>query len=156
MELVICDADTKESILHLKNCIPVDSEPNGAISELSNRPLTCILMEKEEKAVRVRAFGRFEVFVHNTPVDFHSAKAKELFALCVDHAGGNVSMQEAIDKLWENRPFDERVKRLYRKAVMTINRTFRSYKMDQIFDTSRGYCRVNAEAIDCDYFSFLK
>ena len=29
-------------------------------------------------------------------------------------------MEEAIDKLWENRLYDERVKSLYRKAVMDL------------------------------------
>ncbi len=39
-------------------------------------------------------------------VKFRNAKAKELLALCVDHRGGEVTMEEAIDKLWEDRDCD--------------------------------------------------
>ena len=65
-------------------------------------------------------------------------------------------MEEAIDKLWEDRPYDTRVKNLYRKAVMNIKQLFQSYGMEDIFVNSRGSCNINREGITCDYFDLLE
>jgi hypothetical protein len=48
--------------------------------------------------ITLRTFGRFDVFLDGKLVNFTSAKAKELLALCVDRNGGDVTMEEAIDK----------------------------------------------------------
>lgn len=57
--------------------------------------------QKPENDVVFRTFGRFDIFVKGELLIFKSQKAKELVALCVDHRGGVVTMEEAIDKLWE-------------------------------------------------------
>ncbi len=115
-----------------------------------------LLSKRLKKRVFVRTFGRFDVFVDGVPVDFHNSKAKELFALCIDHCGGNVTMQEAIDKLWYERHYDDKVKRLYRKAVISIVKTLQENDVSKIFVKSRGTCAINKNAIECDYFNLIK
>ncbi len=175
MDLLICDADTNENVVYLRDFKPdcYENKICGLLeqaqqnSELRHGRWICIIGENlsqydfipvksDSEVIQVRTFGRFEVFAGSHAIDFHSAKAKELFALCIDHAGGSVSIAEAVDKLWGNRPFDEKVKKLYRKAVMTINKTFEMHGIRNVFLTSRGSCRVNTETIKCDYFLFLK
>ena len=127
------------------------------ISDGNEEKMLYIAAENVEKSVvNVRTFGRFEVFINNYAVDFHSSKAKELFALCIDRRGRNISIQEAADVLWENRPFDIKVKKLYNKAVMDIRKTFSRFGITNMIHTSRGYCNVNMNLIDCDYFLFLE
>ena len=106
-------------------------------------------------SVVVRTFGRFEVFVNGLPVIFHNAKAKELLALCVDRLGA-ISCVEAVDKLWPSRTFDERTKRLYRKAVNSIHETLERYNIPEIFQSYRGGCTINKEMFKCDYYSFIE
>lgn len=108
------------------------------------------------KKVYVRTFGRFDVFVDGVPLDFHNAKAKELFALCVDRVGGNVSMCEAIDKLWPERDYDEKVKKLYRKAVISIKKALQERGVQGVFDTSRANAYIKYDRIECDYFKLLE
>ena len=105
--------------------------------------------------ISVVTFGRFDVFVGGKAVDFKNSKAKELLAICVDRMGGEVSMDEAIDKLWPTRDYDERVKRLYRKAVIRLNSLFSEYGEKQFFVSRRGSCCILKDRIDCDYFRFL-
>ncbi len=124
--------------------------------ELTRCIETLDLLVGRIKHIKIITFGNFEVFINDVPVVFHNAKAKELFALCVDHHGGLVSIFEASDKLWPHKLFDEKVKRLYRKAVMAINRTLKEYGAENIFESVRGGCRVNPTSIKCDYYSFLK
>lgn len=110
------------------------------------------------RQIRVRAvmFGRFQVFARDEVISFTNAKAKELLALCMDHRGGEVMMEEAIDKLWPDRVYDERVKKLYRKAVMNLQSTLRDSDAEDIFVTRRGACNVVTRLIDCDYYHYLE
>lgn len=105
--------------------------------------------------VFLRAFGRFDVFANGRLVDISSAKAKELLALCVDHRGGDVAMEEAIDKLWGDRAYDQRSKNLYRKTVSYLRRLFENLGCPEVFSTARGRCHLNRELVDCDYFRYL-
>ena len=130
---------------------PFDSDDIKEVLERSE----LLAARQKSTDVHFRTFGRFDVFVNGESVHFPNAKAKELLALCIDHRGGKVMMEEAIDKLWEDRPYDTRVKNLYRKAVMNIKQLFQSYGMEDIFVNSRGSCNINREGITCDYFDLL-
>lgn len=105
--------------------------------------------------IYLRAFGRFDMFADNQLVSISSAKAKELLALCVDHCGGDVTMEEAIDKLWADRAYDERSKNLYRKTVSYLHHLFETLNRQDVFSSARGRCHLNREAVDCDYFRYL-
>ena len=106
--------------------------------------------------VRVRTFGVFDVFVNDSPIIFHNAKAKELLALCIDRQGASVCCAEAIEALWPDRAFDDKTKRLYRKAVACVNSTLRHYGVPNIFKSFRGGCMANVYSFRCDYYSFMK
>lgn len=114
-----------------------------------------LLSARQKKRVYIRTFGRFDVFIDGKAVYFPSAKAKELLALCVDHKGGAVTIEEAVDKLWENRVYDERVKNLYRKAVMQLRQVLGEHGAEEIFSGSRGACQIDVMKVDCDYYSLL-
>ena len=106
------------------------------------------------KRVAVRTFGEFDIFVDGELVTFSNQKAKELFALCID-SGGEVTMKRAVEILWENRDYDEKVKCLYRKAVVYLRMMFKEYDMENIFQSARGSCHINREEIFCDYYEVL-
>ena len=76
-----------------------------------------LLSRRQKKPAYIRTFGRFDLFINGELVIFSNKKAKELLALCVDNKGGVVTMEEAVDKLWENRLYDEKVKNLYRSVA---------------------------------------
>lgn len=109
-----------------------------------------LLTMRQKPNVQIRMFGRFQVFAGKKPVPFSNAKSKELLALCVDHRGSRVTMEEAIDKLWPERIYDEKVKRLYRKAVGALQETLEEYGIEDIFVSSRGGCQVTMERISSD------
>lgn len=113
---------------------------------------SCLASTRWDGQIVVRTYGRFDVFVNGNAVHLSNAKAKELLALCIDHLGGEVTMEEAVDKLWPDKPYDDRVKRLYRKAVSNLKATLRQYTDREVFVNSRGSCHVKPECIQCDYF----
>ncbi|MCU6763630.1 putative two-component response-regulatory protein YehT [uncultured Roseburia sp.] len=114
-----------------------------------------LLAKAMKKRVRIRTFGRFDLFIDGKVVYIPNVKAKELLALCVDHRGGTVTMEEAIDKLWGERVYDEKVKNLYRKAVMVIRNVFKENSLGDVFVSTRGACSIDYEAVECDYFQYM-
>ena len=114
-----------------------------------------LLLRRQKPNVQIRMFGRFQVFAGMNPVSFRNAKAKELLALCVDHRGSRVTMEEAIDKLWPDRVYDEKVKRLYRKAVGALQETLEEYRIGDIFVSSRGGCQVTMDRVVSDLTEVL-
>lgn len=115
-----------------------------------------LLSKRQRKRVQIRTFGRFDLFIDEQVVSFHNAKAKELLALCVERKGGNVRMEEAIDKLWEDSPLSDNVKTRYRKAVAYINALFAEYRIPDIFESAYGTCHINKDKVSCDYYEFLE
>ncbi|MCM1173614.1 MAG: response regulator [Blautia sp.] len=107
-----------------------------------------------QKRVAVRTFGEFDIFVDGHLIEFANQKAKELFALCID-SGGEVTMKRSVDLLWEGRDYDDRVKCLYRKAVIYLHSIFREYGVAGVFGSRRGSCHVNREELLCDYYEVL-
>lgn len=114
-----------------------------------------LLSKRQKKQLEAHMFGRFDIFLDGKVIYFSNAKSKELLALCMDRCGGNVSMEEVIDKLWPERAYDEKVKRLYRKAVMNLQRTLKEEGITEFFQTKRGSCHITKEDIECDYYTYL-
>lgn len=127
---------------------------NNDIREVLDRAK--LLSARQRKRVYVRTFGRFDVFIDGKAIYFGNTKSKELLALCVDRRGGTVTMEEAADKLWEDRAYDGQVKNLYRKAVMYLRQILTEHDAEYIFSGNRGSCQIDAMKIDCDYYELLK
>lgn len=115
-----------------------------------------LLSRRQKKPAYIRTFGRFDLFINGELVIFSNKKAKELLALCVDNKGGVVTMEEAVDKLWENRLYDEKVKNLYRRAVMDLNKIFSTYGIKDVFVKKRAACWINYANVGCDYYMWIE
>ena len=95
------------------------------------------------------------VNARRTQEGFCSTKAKELLAVLVDRRGADATMSSLINVLWPDRPYDDNVKQLYRKAVTYLNHTLAQYGIPQLFSSARGSCHVNPSCFSCDYYDFL-
>ena len=115
-----------------------------------------LLSRRQRKRAYFRTFGRFDLFVDWQVLYFSNMKAKELLALCVERRGGSVTLQEAVDKLWEDRAYDDKVKNLYRKAVMYIRQILSEHDISDIFQSNRGSCNIDMLKVDCDYYALLR
>lgn len=114
------------------------------------------LSGRQKKRLNISMIGPFVVELNGKVVKATNAKARELLALCLDHKGGIVSREEAVDKLWPDREFDVNAKKLVNKAENYIKKYFADYHMDNFFFTTHAGCYVNIEEIECDYYEYLK
>lgn len=103
----------------------------------------------------IRTFGRFDLFTHGRAVHFSNKKAKELLALLVDQCGGTVTMEQAIDTLWEHRPYDKNTKALYRIALKNLRDTLQAVGCSDILIENRGQRSVDVSKVRCDYYDFI-
>lgn len=133
------------------------------VKPLNNEKLKLLLeraisltKKSNEKKIKITTFGRFNVFLDDRPVVFRSVKAKELLAICVDGLGGTVDMDTIIGKLWPDKPYDERVKVLYRKAIISLRETLLEYRINSFFITARGVCYIDKNMCSCDLFDLLE
>ena len=113
-----------------------------------------LLQRRQEKRVHFHTFGYFEMLVDGKPVRFHSAKAKELMALCVYYEGRNVSIYDIIEHLWEDSDNKSTENTGYRRTIKELWDTLREYQAEDIFVRERGNCRIRRELVSCDYYDF--
>lgn len=106
-----------------------------------------------KKDVFLRTFGRFELFIDGRAVYFSSSKAKELLALLTDAQGAYLSIEAAIDVLWEEKNA-ELGKRLYRDAVCRLRKTLKEEGIEDLVCFERGSCCVNTKNARCDLWEF--
>ncbi|HOD01773.1 MAG TPA: response regulator [Clostridiales bacterium] len=110
--------------------------------------------EKDPK-ITVKTFGYFDVFVQGKPIVFSSAKSKELLALLVDRKGGVVSTEQAINVLWNDRDYDEKVQSLFRKVLKSLRGALEDVGVSDIFIDNRNQRAVDSSKFACDYYDLL-
>lgn len=112
------------------------------------------LLEQSRPSVSFLTFSHFSCYVNNVLIDFPRAKAKELLAYLVFRRGGEVSMEEAITKLWPDK--EPRLsKKLYRDAVCRLRLNLRKCEAESILNVKRGRLSLNVEGCSCDYWDYL-
>lgn len=105
--------------------------------------------------VLLRTFGRFDLFHNGQAVTFRNRKARELLALLTVRWGGTVSMELAIESLWEGAPYADPVKVKYRKALMNLRETLAAHGLLWMLRSARGQLWLEPTGIECDYFRLL-
>lgn len=114
-----------------------------------------LLHAGDEKRVKIRTFGSFEVFVDGVTVHFHGNKVRELFALLVNKNGGLLTAEEAIALLWEDKPYDKKSQGSYRQLMMRLSEVLASYGVEDIIISSKTGKSIDRTKVECDYFRLL-
>lgn len=132
---------------------PVSSE--DVKKELANlrNPLK---QETSDKLLRVQTFGNFEVFYKGKALHFGRAKSKELFAYLVDRRGAAVTMAEIAAILWEDCAYTRSKLSQIHTFLTDLKATLAKADASDVLLKERNHLSVNVDAIDCDYYEFLK
>lgn len=106
--------------------------------------------------VFIQTFGRFEVFLDGKPVEFKSAKAKELLALLVDRKGGIVTTEEMLTYLWEDKPDTDSSRSLCRKVVQRLHGNLEENGIGDIIERHTRGRSLKTDKVRCDYYEYLE
>lgn len=115
-----------------------------------------LLSGRLQNKIYCNTFGKFDVFCDGKPIRFKSAKAKELFALCVYRRGALVSAEEIIDKLWANYTGTVGNCSIFRATVRSLVGELKQIGCEEVFCRERGACSIIEKFISSDYYDFLK
>lgn len=115
-----------------------------------------LMRPRQQKRLYCRTFGAFDMFIDGNPVRFRSHKAKELMALLVCYEGKNVSIHDIVDCLWDGDDTASVNTVGYRKAIKNLTDTLAEYDAASVIERTRGFCRLNADEVDSDYYQFLR
>ena len=110
-----------------------------------------LLSERQQKRIRFRTFGHFDMFADGRLVNFKSAKAKELLALCVSRMGGEVTIYEMVDILWADTG-DQGLG--YRTTIKALSDTLKEVGAEKMLRRKRSVLCIDPNEFDCDLMDF--
>lgn len=120
-----------------------------------NETLDRIRQEKNislsQSRMQVRCLGRFKVIVGSGEVKFRTGKAEELLAYLIDSRGAEVSREEIIDRLWPEYDGDKAVAH-FNTTLYYVRKALLQNGIQLPIEHSRGWYRLDASCIDCDYY----
>lgn len=108
-----------------------------------------------EPLLRVRCFGRFEVFHDGRPVQFKRSRAKEVLAYLISARGAGVSSGELCGVLWEDSVDISRKKTYLRQYVQALREALDKCGAGELLRHERDAYSVNTGLIECDYYRYL-
>lgn len=113
-----------------------------------------LLCGRLDKRIKVTMIGPYSIILDGKPVKFTNAKARELLALCLDHRGGLVSREEAVDKLWAEKEYDKKAKKLFNKAENYIKHFCVDHQLESFFVTTYQGCYIDPSFVECDFYAY--
>ncbi len=112
--------------------------------------------QEEQRKLKVRAFGNFEVFADGIPLNFRYQKTKELLAYLVDRRGSLCTNGEIISILWEDDQGDNSHASYLKNLRSDLLSVLDEHGFGDCIVRMRGGIGILPEKISCDYYDYLK
>ncbi|MGN0108212.1 MAG: response regulator [Hominilimicola sp.] len=106
--------------------------------------------------IRVKTFGHFEVFVDGIPITFEREKSKELLAYLVDRHGSSVTTEQIAEVLWEDEPYDRKLKNRATATVTSLKNSLKTVGADDILIKTWNHLALDVTKIKCDAYDYEK
>lgn len=141
--------------MHASGYIKKPVTPESVAVEMDN--LRHPVSEESGSMTRIRCFGNFDIFDKNgNPISFERAKSRELLAYLVYRKGATCTVKEIAGVLFEDASYDRKQQNYLQKIISSLIRTLKEYDLDEIVLRERNGVSIKAEAVNCDYYRFLK
>lgn len=108
------------------------------------------------RCIRVQTFGNFGVFINDSIVTFEREKAKELLAYLVDRHGSPVTTEQIAMVLWEDEPYDRKLKNKTTTIISSLRSTLRENGVDDILIKTWNNLALDVSKVKCDAYDFEK
>lgn len=113
-------------------------------------------VHQNDKLLKVKCFGNFEVYVNNEKLVFKRLKTKELFAFLVDRNGAGLTAKQICAVLFPEDTDDGKNAAYLRQLVLDLKNTLKSVGAESVFRHETPCYRINTNLIQCDYISYLE
>ncbi len=105
-----------------------------------------------ECRVKIKCFGKFDVYVDGKIPRFAYKRTKEMLAYLVDQKGASCNTKSIMTVLWEDDKHASYVRNL-RKDLLDV---FRDLGCDDVIINSTGSLYIQMDKVDCDYYKWLE
>ena len=106
--------------------------------------------------IRIQTFGSFGVFLNDSILTFEREKAKELLAYLVDRHGSPVTTEQIAMVLWEDEPYDRKLKNKTTTIISSLRSTLREYGVEYILIKTWNNLALDVSKVKCDAYDFEK
>ena len=106
--------------------------------------------------IRIQTFGYFSIFVNESMVTFEREKAKELLAYLVDRHGSPVTTEQIASVLWEDEPYDRKLKNKVTTIISSLRSTLREVGAEKILIKTWNNLALDVNKVKCDAYDFEK
>ena len=113
-------------------------------------------VRQREKALTIKCFGDFEVYVKEEKVVFKRLKTKELLAFLVDRKGAGMTAKQICAVLFPDDMDDTKNAAYLRQLVMDLKNTLKAVGAENVLRHETPCYRIDAGLIQCDYLSYLE
>ena len=113
-------------------------------------------LNQTEPEIRMQTFGHFECFVNERPLSFEREKARELLAYLVDRHGAAVTTQQIALVLWEDRPYDKKLKNYVATVVKSLKSTLSAAGVEDLLIKTYNHLSIDVAKFKCDAYDYEK
>lgn len=113
-------------------------------------------VKKDPPHLEVRCFGNFEVWYGGAPVRFARSRTKQLFAYLIDRRGALCDMGQILCAIWPEEPDSVSHRSQVRVFVSDLQTTLTRLGVGGVLVRTRGQVGVDPEALECDYYAYLR
>ena len=106
--------------------------------------------------IRIQTFGNFCVFVNDSMLTFEREKAKELLAYLVDRHGSPVTTEQIAYLLWEDEPYERKLKNKVTTIISSLRSTLREAGVENILIKTWNNVALDVNKVRCDAYDFEK
>lgn len=112
--------------------------------------------KSKERLLTVKCFGNFEAYANREPLAFKRPKTKELLAYLIDRKGAGVTTKEICAVLWDDSTDDKRNRNYLYQLINDLRIALKEVNAESILVKTSTTYAVDAERVDCDYYSYLQ
>lgn len=112
-------------------------------------------VRSREKLLKATCFGNFEVSARGAKLAFKRSKSKEMLAFLIDRNGAGVTAMEICIALWGDDA-EEKYRGYFHQLLLDVRQALDAAGAAEILEKTNNRYSVNADRIDCDYFTHLK
>lgn len=128
---------------------PIDAE--DVQREIDN--VKCV--RATQKLLQAKCFGTFEVSAAGAKLAFKRSKSKEMLAFLIDRNGAGVSAMEICIALWGEEA-EEKCHGYFHQLLRDLRQTLESVGAESLLKKTNNRYSVDADRIECDYYSYLR
>ena len=109
-----------------------------------------------QRNICIQTFGNFGVFLNDAILTFEREKAKELLAYLVDRHGSPATTEQIAAILWEDEPYDRKLKNKTTMIISSLRSTLREAGIEDILVKTWNNLALDVTKVKCDAYDFEK